>query len=502
MQVPSKGRVQHTHVVPSLDLREMDIVNKKRLMEVDISEEHYDAIQKKILFLLSPILSKENVAKLLGPRPMATFVQAFTHRYASQLNLETLELLGDKMGSYALILWLKENFPNEQRESAFSTIIAKFLSKEKLSQYSQKLGLPALLIKPKEFPATETDKEDLFEAVMGAIVMTSERELSEGAGSIVVKEFLSRIFVEQKIDPANLRDYIDPVSLLKMATNVLYGTDPRYVEREFQQDSLDKKSVIIYFSATVYRRVRQQEAKPGEGRTREIVYKEEEMAHLEEQERERTKQKAKEAASKKALVRYKWTFDTIEEERRKKDIVNQQKYLGNLAKAIAEVREEVLERLRSTEQAASEKLVPIFKGKKVQSMEKVVSKTKRSAEEMIREKYGETAAAELRLPVEAAFEVDKNEEQGDIAVVLQTKNEHHVYVQRAAVRSKPSQLADAYFRLVRMYVEKLRKDLDLPPRAPRTTSTQPEASASRGRGGSRGGGRGSFRGRGGGRGGY
>jgi dsRNA-specific ribonuclease len=108
----------------------------------------------KIRELVSDGLVEEDIERLLTAENIRRFKWAVTHRYASADNSEIDELMGDKANGYLLLKWLRKTYPNERRESALSIIVAKFLSKEKLAQYSKELGLRELLIKPPEFKQT------------------------------------------------------------------------------------------------------------------------------------------------------------------------------------------------------------------------------------------------------------------------------------------------------------------------------------------------------------
>jgi dsRNA-specific ribonuclease len=434
----------------------------------------------KIRELLSPRLEEADIKKLVAPHRVLRFQEAVTHRYASRLNYEIDELLGDKANGFILMKWLRKMFPNERRESVFSTIIAKFLSKEKLAQYSRELRLPEILIKPKEYEQTETDKEDLFEAVMGAFIIIGDDAFGEGAGALIVQGIVEPIFVREGIDPEKLREYIDPVSLLKMGANVLYGTDPIYPITEVEEVDKETGRRTPWYRASVKVRVRvsvevvevggevgggrggRGAGRGGRGSGRgsrggggggrppreETRFEERLLASLDgPDEWQPSKPKAKEAVARKALLKEGWTFDTIEEERRKKDTKAKEKHRAKLARAIDEIREESLAKLSDD----------VRRGEKKGT----------SDDALLARKYGLELAHQLALPVEADFESDVNEDVGDAVVVLYTTDSTGTLVLRSSVRERRTQIGNAYHRLVSGYVTRLRDELGLGPRGPR-----------------------------------
>lgn len=413
---------------------------------IDTSKDHL--IRLKIIQLLKPLLRPEDLEKLLQPEPLKIFRQAFVHRYASSVNYEVYELLGDKANSFALTLWLKQTFPDEQRESSFSSIIAKFLSKENLAEYSRRWGLPNLIIKPnqKDFPVTETDKEDLFESLTGAIVINAEKYLSEGAGFLLVKELLTPIFVSEGINPANLRDYIDAVSLLKMGANVLYGPDPLYTYHQFIV--LEEGKEVIFFTAEAIKVVRQ-------GRE----FKKELWASLDRNNAQRSKKEAKEEVSKLALRKEGWTLDTIDEAREKKDAKAIEKYLERLNTEITSIREELSKRLRTE---TSER-VPVYKtGTKKLIGTEEIAKERKDLDRYITEKYGIETTAMLKLPVQAKFEYDRdNKDSEDVAVLMYTPNSKGEFVERSDIRIRKTQVHQGYYKLVQTYLNNIKKVVGL-----------------------------------------
>jgi dsRNA-specific ribonuclease len=424
----------------------------------ELTEVEMTRIALKVRQLVSPGLVKEDVERLISRKNVTRISHAFTHRDTSEDNLETDEITGDKANGYVLISWLRRRFPNTRSEAILSIIIAKFLSKEKLAQYSKDLGLAELLRKPKNIRATEGDYEDVFEAVMGALTIVGDETFGAGAGILLVRSILEPIFEREGIDPAKVRDYYDAVSLLKMATNVKYGEDPKT-----HLTQIRSPDGSYWYSATVFSKRRKElpEGAQRQGGFQKVEYEETMLAELTKTEYAKNKQRAKEAVSRKALTLQGWTYDTIIKEREKKDADNQQRYREQLSERIASLREEVLSRrmLPSDVEGQRVKL-----GRKTITVAVEVERKRADGDDdFLLGKYGKELAHELTLPVEAKFETEKDEDDADVVVILFTTSAEGVYVSRANVRERPTQLQNGYRRLVPTYLSSLRERLGLPP---------------------------------------
>lgn len=434
-----------------------------------LSDADYLRIGLKLRELVTPGLTPEDAERLLTTANIKRFSMALTHRWSrTKDNLEVDEILGDKAIAYRLMRWLRRTFPEERRESVFSLIVAKFLSKDKLAQYSERLGLPELLIKPLQFERTKSDKEDLFEATMGALVILGDETFGEGAGLVLVQSIVEPIFVQEGINPANLRNYIDAVSLLKMAVNVLYNKEPHYRHKEYTTTEPDGRKTL-WFTSTAFLEV-PVEGKPGArvGRFEEVEYKVEELAHLEPKEAARSKQEAKEAVSLKALAAKGWTYDYIEDERQKKDAANQQRYRESLEEKIRGMRQELLSKKLTPAAFVPAKVMVRGKTKYVPVPAPATNKVQLDDDAELVRQVGPELAGQLQLPVEAQFESEKDD-KGDTVVLLFTAGASGELEERGGIPVKPSQIANGYRQLVMAYVAKLRHELRLPPAPSRGT---------------------------------
>lgn len=122
-------------------------------------------------------------------------VQAFTRKSFSQensnfANNEILEFYGDQIVNFVMTKWLFDSFsyePNynhfyesEKDESELTNIRAKYVKKETLSHCISVLGLEEFLLLGKSDETNQvwkndSVKEDLFEAIIGAIAIDSQK---------------------------------------------------------------------------------------------------------------------------------------------------------------------------------------------------------------------------------------------------------------------------------------------------------------------------------------
>jgi dsRNA-specific ribonuclease len=438
-----------------------------------------------IIKLLSghlPVPDLESIAQ--NADVVALFRRAFTHRYSSvDNNLEVLEFLGDSRCRAALATWLVKKFPTETREAVFSEITSHFLSKTKLTEYSIELGLPSYIIKPEGIPKTDDDKEDIFEAVMGAIFIACEDFIMNGTGDFVLESILSPIFEKQGINPEKRREYIDAVSLLKRGVNTFFkGRDPSYkIQEKMTSDPNFVYRTIMLYEARVTIPIgiekggeeamdmdagrspgagrgngdlpypsgqrggwRGDRSRGGRGRgrggMRNVPFSRPERYlmktfELLPEQAQRSKQKAKELVSKIAIQYMRWDFDVIEAERRRRDEQATFRFLELLGDRLTKIR-------------------GILGG------EGVVSKKEQwhSLQKRLLSLYPrkETEISLLSPRNTYSFSVAYKKELADVEVMLAIKTrESGSFTTIENVISKPGAVASAYKRLVLAYTARI-----------------------------------------------
>jgi dsRNA-specific ribonuclease len=460
-------------------------------------------LKRKLIQLLSPHLDGEDLDRMTAPEALKMFKQGFTHRYAvKSKNYEIFEFLGDKVNAAVMAAWLKKTFPDETRESVFSVIIAKFLSKEKLAEYSTTIGFKDLLIKPPEFPVIESDIEDVFESFMGVLKEAGDLFISEGVGTVLVSALLIPIFIKQGIDPAKAAEYIDAVTLLKHGFNAVYKSDPSYEEIPYTRK--EGTQTVTFYKAKVYGRIPQKE-KPnnnggipnnsnnngynsvdrgrgngyrgnndrgrgnddrGRGNYRgrgafnrgrggnmqnttqsfqpKIIYDKVLLAELTDDEAKTSKSRAKEAVSKKALIKLQWSPEFIEQKRAEKDDKDITKNMLKLASEIEKLREQAIEGFKYTGSTQS---------------------TKKAQDAYLDSTYkkgptGELPSFLLSKPF-VRFEIERPEDLGDVFVIMYVKNSSGIEEATGSIPVKPRQIGDGARRLLTQYVDHVRNILKL-----------------------------------------
>lgn len=170
--------------------------------------------------LLGKLMSKEEVEKCLKPEGYKIFRKGFTHKSAHENeNYEVLELLGDSKLEAAFQDYLYHKFPHVTSPAVFTTLVTHYLSKAELARISESFGFPKYLMMNKEYhPSVEefmTDKEDVFEAFIGALAVVCDMQLQRHMGNVYVAEFVQKVFDKENVDVKDYQKYKTNVSVLK-----------------------------------------------------------------------------------------------------------------------------------------------------------------------------------------------------------------------------------------------------------------------------------------------
>ncbi len=139
-----------------------------------LSSEDYKDLQEKIGYHFKNIQNLET---------------ALTHRSYkdSRKNYELLEFLGDSIVNFLVVDFLVENFP-DHKEGVLASMKAYLISEEFLSSIAEELGLDKYVkISGNRKFVSSSVLADLFEALLGAIYIDSERDMN----------FLRQLFFEK-----------------------------------------------------------------------------------------------------------------------------------------------------------------------------------------------------------------------------------------------------------------------------------------------------------------
>lgn len=403
------------------------------------------------------------------------FKIAMTTRYFSiDENSEILEFVGDKIASAVLADWLEETFPDEKNESSFSEINTKFVSKPKMAEYSDGFGFYPLIRKPKEFEElNHTDREDACEAFIGALFKVGEnigiakdgKTLTKYSGKVgetrfrigfdLVRLFLTPIWIKQEINPKNINNYKNEITLLKEGHNVFYNGDPIYKTTEIKQPN-GKGGFNTFYIATVYKRIpTDRQIKPGERIDRRNAMQPKEMqnrefktvpmAKLEGNDivtYGTSKSVAEARVAYLALKKEGWTPDVVREQRIKKD-------KEKIAKFVQEVKDNIIETRRD-----ALKLIYGNDNKKRSQQE----------EDVILEKKFGINGRRLELPPEITFYSKFIDGIQSYSVVLYAKDPETGDMRAVgSIFEKKAKLPMAYRRLNKQYIDEIRMNIGLDP---------------------------------------
>jgi hypothetical protein len=134
----------------------------------------------------------------LAEGPFSIIKRAFTHSFLNDMNLETLETLGDAVLNAAVTFIIVHNWPNLLVEVKQVANIKKYhTNNTNLAQYAAKLGLIRWIVR----------HADVFEALVGAIALIGELYIGKEMGFIYAKEFLVHFFSTEKWYPYDSEFY-------------------------------------------------------------------------------------------------------------------------------------------------------------------------------------------------------------------------------------------------------------------------------------------------------
>ncbi len=142
-----------------------NIINKMNKKQENRDMEEREMEEEKLYKFLKEILGKimgqQDVKLMLQKGGYKIFRKAFTHKSVDiNENYEVLELLGDSKLESAFNDYLYHKFPQVTSPAVFTTLITYYLSKNKLAELSDKLGLSKFIITNETI--STTDKEDIF----------------------------------------------------------------------------------------------------------------------------------------------------------------------------------------------------------------------------------------------------------------------------------------------------------------------------------------------------
>lgn len=454
-----------------------------------LSEKRYNEKLKEKLFILfrtpspyynnEPLVDEELFKVITNKKNLALIRKACTHRYWSEdFHYEILEIRGDAGVADTLQNFLITYFPDEKRESTFSDIQSKFVGNEKSTEYSDNWALYEVIRKPEAFEITPSDREDVFEAFCGAIILIGDNliltdedgeQYNISIGNQLLQALLYPVFIEQGIDPAKAAEYKEKVTILSEACKTFFHSDAEYVIKEIVEPNA-KGGTTTFYSAIVYKRVLskstssddlKQLSKYEERRNamqkqelRGQQFKRVELARMDTPDEinvyGRSKKSAKERVAELALIKNNWTADYIFSVKEKNEKERTKKFSQEVVDNLIRTRKDALDLLFGPQKKPKE-------GKKIK---------KRSQEEedaALEEAYGPAGVA-LQLPPQVSFKVKfiKNTNQFNIILYVFDRDIQEMR-SVSAFTEKKSELNNAYRRLNKEYIASIRQKIGLPP---------------------------------------
>ncbi len=149
-----------------------------------------------------------------APGPFSIIERAFTHISVSDINLESLETLGDAVLNEAVVMIIVTNWPNLTKEKGQVANMKKYhTSNENIAVYAQTLGLLPWIVRDKDIRLKEKERADVFESFIGALTMIGEFYIGDQMGLAIARLFLNKFFSEQEWHPGNPQFYEAPQNL-------------------------------------------------------------------------------------------------------------------------------------------------------------------------------------------------------------------------------------------------------------------------------------------------
>src|SRR5579885_1540449 len=199
-----------------------------------------DPFREFLRSILLPAIPEEYVNILLSEAPFnAYFKKAFTHKTFSigvddsEFNYEVLEKVGDRIYNACFQLWVYELIGQETNVlSVYSNIEKRYVGTEYLSRLADNLGFDTWIKVAEGNPITDKMKEDVFEALIAAIVLSTEDYIVKDLGFVLAKRWLYQVFntfTKEEIDPKNSSKYVDNVSKINEIWQINNWGTPIYV---------------------------------------------------------------------------------------------------------------------------------------------------------------------------------------------------------------------------------------------------------------------------------
>lgn len=221
----------------------------KDLLSTFMPEKYIQIYMSEKLQVANP--SKLNVKgqtpSLIDRGPFEILERAFTHKYVTTFNSESLETLGDAILKSAMYLFVFKNWPTILEPALLTRMGQTYLVNYQFANYSDQLGFTQYINHDINSGLNVKERADAFESFVGAITMIGEFFIGDGIGNYIATEFCMKFYALQQWEPYDEEFYIIPSSLYNDWRQALpAGKKPLLSTKEWQnEDGSWTKSLYI-----------------------------------------------------------------------------------------------------------------------------------------------------------------------------------------------------------------------------------------------------------------
>lgn len=156
--------------------------------------------------------------------PFAIIKRAFTHKYLTSVNMESLETLGDGILNETVTFIIVSNWPNILLQPAQVANMKKYHTNNvNIAKYAAKLGLIKWVVRHPNQGLDTKERADIFEALIGAIALIGEFYIGPQMGLAYARLFLTQFFATVEWYPENPGFYEAPETMYNDWTTALPG---------------------------------------------------------------------------------------------------------------------------------------------------------------------------------------------------------------------------------------------------------------------------------------
>jgi dsRNA-specific ribonuclease len=175
----------------------------------------------------------------IGRGPFFVIRRAFMHQFLSNINLETLETLGDVVLNEAVVMIITTAWPNLLKEAGQVADMKKFyVNNTNAAKYAEKLGFLDWIVRLEKQGLNSKERADVFESFVGAIVMIGEFYIGEQMGLALARIFLNKFLSTEEWHPDDPKYYETPANLWNDFRTALPPDRPKPIlKKSLTQDS-------------------------------------------------------------------------------------------------------------------------------------------------------------------------------------------------------------------------------------------------------------------------